>query len=192
MELQSALALALGSHAGHAGIVITWMRRGATAEMEPIIEEITAGMPSTHDLMRILVRLLAALAVGGLIGFQRERVGKAAGLRTHMLVSLGTTLLVVCSLESGMDAQAASRVIQGLVTGIGFLGAGAIMKIQEEQEIRGLTTAAGIWMTAAASVAIGLGQIGIGLIGAVIAWVVLGFLHRISPQPKAGPPHGNG
>jgi putative Mg2+ transporter-C (MgtC) family protein len=160
--------------------------------MELIVEEFMATMPSIRELVRMVMRLLAALAVGALIGYQREKMGKAAGFRTHMLVSMGTTLLVISALEFGMGSDGVSRVIQGLVTGIGFLGAGAIMKIREEKEIRGLTTAAGIWMTAAASVAIGLGQVGIGVIAGLLAWIVLGALHRIEPERKAGPSHGNG
>src|SRR5690606_7289810 len=117
---------------------------------------------------------------------------KAAGLRTHMLVSMGTALFVISGLEAGMEQDAISRVIQGLVTGIGFLGAGTIMKIREQKEIRGLTTAAGIWMTAATSATIGLGQIGTGLLAGAFAWIVLAILHRFEPEPKAGPPHGNG
>jgi len=142
-------------------------------------------MPDLRELVRVLVRLLAALAVGALIGYEREKRGKAAGLRTHMLVSMGTTLFVVASIEGGMQEDATSRVIQGIVTGVGFLGAGVIMKIHESRQIRGLTTAAGIWMTAAASVAIGLGQIGLGLIAAGLAWVVLAIMDRFEPEPKA-------
>ena len=142
-------------------------------------------MPDLRELVRVLVRLLAALAVGALIGYEREKRGKAAGLRTHMLVSMGTTLFVVATIEGGMQEDATSRVIQGIVTGIGFLGAGVIMKIHESRQIRGLTTAAGIWMTAAASVAIGLGQIGLGLIAAGMAWVVLAIMDRFEPEPKA-------
>jgi putative Mg2+ transporter-C (MgtC) family protein len=160
--------------------------------MDLIVEEFIATMPDVRELVRFMMRLLAALAVGALIGYQREKMGKAAGLRTHMLVSMGTTLMVISALQFGMGNDGVSRVIQGLVTGIGFLGAGAIMKIREEKEIRGLTTAAGIWMTAAASVAIGLGQIGIGLLAGILAWIVLGALHRLEPEQKAGPPHGNG
>jgi putative Mg2+ transporter-C (MgtC) family protein len=160
--------------------------------MELILEDLRNALPSQSELVRVIVRLLAALALGALVGYQRERMGKAAGLRTHMLVSMGTALLVISATESGMGSDAVSRVVQGLVTGIGFLGAGAIMKIREEKEIRGLTTAAGIWMTAAASVAIGLGQIVIGLIAGVLAWIVLGVLHRVEPEPKGGPHHGNG
>jgi putative Mg2+ transporter-C (MgtC) family protein len=109
-----------------------------------------------------------------------------------MLVAMGSALFVICALAFGMGEDALSRVIQGLVTGIGFLGAGAILKIQEDKEIRGLTTAAGIWMTAAASIAIGLGQIVIGLTAGVLAWIVLAILNRFEPKAKAGPPHGNG
>jgi len=160
--------------------------------MDLIRDEFMAAMPEARQLVQMLMRLLAALAVGALIGYQRERMGKAAGFRTHMLVSMGTTLLVISTLEFGMGNDAVSRVIQGLITGIGFLGAGAIMKIREEKAIRGLTTAAGIWMTAAASVAIGLGQIGFGVIAGVLAWIVLGVLHGVAPENRAGPPHGNG
>jgi putative Mg2+ transporter-C (MgtC) family protein len=159
--------------------------------MDLILDELTA-MPEPQQLARIVVRMLAALALGALIGYQRERSGKAAGLRTHLLVSLGTTLFVVAALEFGMEDDAMSRVIQGLVTGIGFLGAGSIMKIREEREIRGLTTAAGIWMTAAASVAIGLGQILLGLMAGILAWIVLAVLSRFEPAPRDGPGHGNG
>lgn len=145
--------------------------------MEVILREL-GGLPDLDTFARFLIRLLAALALGALIGYQRERSGKAAGLRTHMLVAMGTTLFVVAALESGMGDDAMSRVIQGLVTGIGFLGAGSILKIHEEKEIHGLTTAAGIWMTAAASVAIGLGQIVTGLIAGVLAWMVLAVISR--------------
>jgi putative Mg2+ transporter-C (MgtC) family protein len=152
--------------------------------MDLILQELSATMPSLHELVRVIVRLVAALVVGAVIGYDRERVGKAAGLRTHMLVSMGTALFVITVLEIGMGDDAVSRVIQGLVTGIGFVGAGVIMKVQEEREIRGLTTAAGVWMTAAASVAIGLGQIGVGIIAALLAWVVLAALKKLEVRMK--------
>jgi putative Mg2+ transporter-C (MgtC) family protein len=159
--------------------------------MDLILQELGASMPSMHEMVRVIVRLLAALAVGALIGYDRERVGKAAGLRTHMLVSMGTALFVISALEFGMREDAVSRVIQGLVTGIGFLGAGVIMKIHEEREIRGLTTAAGVWMTAAASIAIGLGQIGIGVTAALLAWTVLAALSKLDVPAKPIAPNGN-
>jgi putative Mg2+ transporter-C (MgtC) family protein len=158
--------------------------------METILLEL--GLPEPRELLRVFVRLLAALALGALIGYQRERTGKAAGLRTHMLVSLGTTLFVVATLQWGMQEDAMSRVIQGLVTGIGFLGAGTILKISEDKEIHGLTTAAGVWMTAAASVAIGLGQIAVGLAAGLMAWMVLAVLRRFEPVQKQGSHGGTG
>lgn len=153
--------------------------------MELILREF-GGLPDAGTIVRILIRLLAALALGALIGYQRERSGKAAGLRTHMLVALGTTLFVVAGLESGMQDDAMSRVIQGLITGIGFLGAGSILKVQEDKVIHGLTTAAGIWMTAAASVAIGLGQILTGMIAGVLAWIVLAVVARFERRAMSG------
>lgn len=160
--------------------------------MDLTLHDFTGTLPSLSELVRVGVRLLAALAVGALIGYQRERMGKAAGLRTHMLVALGTTLFVVAGTEVDMQSDAMSRVIQGLVTGIGFLGAGSILKNAANREIHGLTTAAGVWMTAAASVAIGLGHIVIALLASVLAWIVLAVLHEIEPKNVQGPDHGNG
>jgi len=159
--------------------------------MDLILQEFGATLPSLHELVRVLVRLLAALAVGALIGYDRERVGKSAGLRTHMLVSMGTALFVISALEFGMAEDAVSRVIQGVITGIGFLGAGVILKVHEEREIRGLTTSAGIWMTAAASVAISLGQIGVGVIAALLAWVVLTALKKLEVRTRPAAPHND-
>jgi putative Mg2+ transporter-C (MgtC) family protein len=157
--------------------------------MDLILQELSATLPSLPELVRVFVRLLAALAVGALVGYDRERVGKSAGLRTHMLVSLGTALFVISALEFDMAEDAVSRVIQGVITGIGFLGAGVILKVQAEREIRGLTTSAGIWMTAAASVAIGLGQIGVGVIAALLAWVVLTALKKLEVRTRPTAPH---
>src|SRR5205085_6243353 len=107
--------------------------------------------------MRVAVRLLVAVLIGGVVGFEREREGKAAGIRTHMLVSLGAALLTLACLEAGFKSADMSRVVQGLVTGIGFLGAGTILKTNDEHHIRGLTTAASIWMTMSLGVAVALG-----------------------------------
>ncbi len=119
------------------------------------------------------------MLLGAVIGYQRERAGKAAGLRTHMLVSMGSALFVLAGAAADMSMEGLSRVIQGLATGIGFIGAGAILKLRAKREIEGLTTAAGIWMTAAAGVAAGLGRIGLAIASVVLTWLVLtavGFL----------------
>jgi putative Mg2+ transporter-C (MgtC) family protein len=90
-----------------------------------------------------------------------------------MLVSLGTALVVLACAGMGMQYDAQSRVIQGIVTGIGFIGAGSILKLSQEREIQGLTTAAGLWMTAAIGIACGAGTIGIAIIAALLTVIVL-------------------
>src|SRR5690606_21834237 len=98
------------------------------------------------QLTQVVVRLLLAAFLGGLLGLQRERHGKAAGVRTHMLVAASSALAVLVPVQSGFDAEAMSRVLQGVLAGIGFLCAGTILKLPAEEHVRGLTTAAGIWM----------------------------------------------
>jgi len=150
--------------------------------MSLLVDELSASLPDAAEAVRVTLRLFAALLAGGIIGFQREASGKAAGLRTHMLVCAGTALFVLAALEIGMEQDALSRVIQGLATGIGFLGAGAILKVESSHQIKGLTTAAGIWMTAALGVTIGLGRLGTAAIGTVLAWVVLAVLVKLDKR----------
>jgi putative Mg2+ transporter-C (MgtC) family protein len=142
-------------------------------------DELTRALPDVAQLARVTVRLLAALIIGTAIGLQRELTHKPAGLRTHMLVALGTALFIVGACEAGMTTDALSRVVQGLATGIGFLGGGAILKLATEREIHGLTTAAGIWMTAAASAAAALGQVAVALIGTLFGLVILALFRSI-------------
>jgi putative Mg2+ transporter-C (MgtC) family protein len=145
-------------------------------------ENVIGKMPDGVDVLRIGVRLLTAIFVGGCIGLQREVTHHAAGLRTHILVALGSAMFVIAGSQSGMTSGDVSRIIQGIVTGIGFLGGGAILKLTTEHEIRGLTTAAGIWMTAAASVAAGLGRIITSLIALLFTMVVLGVLIKFEKR----------
>ena len=146
------------------------------------VDEIVRALPDTHQIVRVSIRLLAALFIGTAIGLQRELTHKPAGLRTHMLVALGSALFVVGAVESGMHSDPLSRVVQGLATGVGFLGAGAIMKLTNEREIHGLTTAGGIWMTAAASAAAGLGQIAVAIIGTVFGLLILVVFRRLEER----------
>lgn len=129
-------------------------------------------------MTHILVRLLVAVLLGGLLGYERERSGKAAGLRTHILIAAGSAFFIMIPQIEGMAIGDLSRIIQGIATGIGFLGAGAILKLAERQEIRGLTTAADIWLTTAVGVAVGLGRLGSATLGAVIAYLVLDLFRR--------------
>jgi putative Mg2+ transporter-C (MgtC) family protein len=147
--------------------------------MNVVWEELAAGFPEAEAMARITVRLIVAMIFGAVIGIQRERAGKPAGLRTHMLVALGAAVFVIASGEFGMNPDSISRVIQGLVTGIGFLGAGAILKLYERRAVEGLTTAAGIWMTAALGVAVGLGRFGLALVATLLAWMTLSLVRQM-------------
>jgi putative Mg2+ transporter-C (MgtC) family protein len=141
--------------------------------MEVLWDEFTVGLDSWRQFAHMLIRMVAAILLGFLVGIQRERVGKPAGARTHMLVSLGTAVVVLSCVGMGMQFDAQSRVIQGIVTGIGFIGAGSILKLNQEREIQGLTTAAGLWMTAAIGIACGGGAIGIAVMAAILTVIVL-------------------
>lgn len=127
----------------------------------------------------IALRLGLAVLLGGAIGYERERRGKDAGLRTHMLVSLGAAIFVLVPVTSGMQAPEVSRVIQGLVAGIGFLGAGAILKQEKSHEIRGLTTAASIWVAAAIGVSAGYGREATAVASTLAALFVLTLISRL-------------
>ncbi|MEC3768350.1 MULTISPECIES: MgtC/SapB family protein [Cupriavidus] len=137
-----------------------------------------ADVPDAAEATRILVRLFMAVLLGGVIGYERESSGKAAGLRTHMLVALGSALFVLVPLQAGVPLADMSRVLQGLIAGIGFLGAGAILKQNDEAHIKGLTTAASIWMVAAIGVAAGLGRDTTAVIATVFTLVILQILQR--------------
>jgi putative Mg2+ transporter-C (MgtC) family protein len=147
--------------------------------MDMLLEEIISGLPDSKQTASLVARLVTAMILGAVIGAQRESSGKPAGLRTHMLVAMGGALFVLAPLETGMELDGMSRVIQGIVTGIGFIGGGAILKLQEQRAIEGLTTAAGIWITAAVGIAAGLGRLGLAVAGTILAWITLSLIGRI-------------
>ena len=126
--------------------------------MQTLLDELSLGLPDAVEAIRVILRLLVAMLLGAVVGYEREQTRKAAGLRTHVLVSLGSALFVLAPLQAGMPTADVSRIVQGVAAGIGFIGAGAILKLTAEREIKGLTTAASIWMTAAAGIAAGLGE----------------------------------
>ena len=131
------------------------------------------------DATRVSSRLLIASLLGGLLGYERELKRKAAGLRTHMLVALGAALFVLVPVQVGMSPEDISRVIQGLVTGIGFLGAGTILKGNSAEDVKGLTTAAGIWLTAAIGVAVGLGHEATAVLSTLLALAIFVLMPRL-------------
>ncbi len=133
-------------------------------------------LSDVEDATRITLRLFLAGLLGAALGYERESQGKAAGLRTHMLVALGAALFVIApGLAWSMD-DAMSRVIQGIITGIGFICAGTIIKGNDTGDVRGLTTAAGLWLTAAMGVAVGLGNEATAVLSTLIALFVLHVL----------------
>lgn len=142
-------------------------------------------LPDVGTTTLIVARLLTATILGGLVGMERERTGHPAGLRTHILVSIGSALFVLAPLLAGIETEAVTRVMQGIVQGIGFLGAGAILKQVNGDRVEGLTSAAGIWMTAAIGMAAGMGQEVIAVAATGFALVVIALLPRlVSPRPR--------
>ncbi|PKO66358.1 MAG: methyltransferase [Betaproteobacteria bacterium HGW-Betaproteobacteria-16] len=132
-----------------------------------------------EQVTRVTARMAVALLLGAVIGWDRERRDADAGLRTHMLVSLGAALFVMVPAESGMGSDELSRVIQGIVSGIGFLGAGAVLKMGSEGRIHGLTTAATVWATAAVGMSAGLGREGTAVLATAFILLVLVWLRRL-------------
>ncbi|MDX1930278.1 MAG: MgtC/SapB family protein [Pirellulaceae bacterium] len=145
-------------------------------------------LPDAAEAIRMSVRLIIAAVLGGLLGYNRERAGKSAGLRTHMLVALGAALFVLIPEQAGQSATDISHVIQGVVAGVGFLGAGSIVKKSSEEDVDGLTTAAGIWLTAAVGIAAGLGREASATLGAVLAFLILSMLTHLSHYAKRNTP----
>ena len=132
----------------------------------------------------VIARTLAALVAGGAIGLERSYHGRAAGLRTYALVSFGSALLVAAAqyelFARGDAGDGVTRVIQGIVTGIGFLGAGVIVK--EGFTVRGLTTAASVWVASAIGVVLGAGSYWTGLEACAVTLVALAFLRRLEDR----------
>ena len=155
------------------------MGSGMWQEVGQTIASEFSDLPDAAQVTRILLRLTLAAVLGGLLGIEREQKGKAAGVRTHMLVAMGAALFVLLSQQSGMEDDAVSRVVQGIIAGIGFLGAGTILKGDDEDKVRGLTTAAGIWLTAAIGVAAGMGRESTAVLSTLLALAVFALMPRL-------------
>ncbi|MEH2059397.1 MAG: MgtC/SapB family protein [Nostoc sp.] len=144
---------------------------------------------TTNDWLNISFRLCIALLIGAMIGLERQISRKPAGLRTHILVSFGSAVFTLIIMQTGglkASPDALSRVIQGIATGVGFIGAGEIVRqsSQESQqlEIHGLTSAAAIWVSSALGIAAGCGLWQLGLIGAFLAFLVLNVFKRLEKR----------
>ena len=146
--------------------------------------EITSLAPVTE--WELIVRLGVALLVGAILGLEREVKGKPAGLRTYMLVSFGTALFMVIPIQLGVvkqDGEAFSRVIQGITAGIGFIGGGTILQRTRtrtnDEAVKGLTSAAAIWVTAALGVASACGLWKLALVGAGVCLLILLVVKKV-------------
>lgn len=160
-------------------------------EITEVVVAEFSDVPDLTQFVRITVRLLLASVLGFILGFEREQQGKAAGVRTHMLVAIGSAMFVLVPQQTGIEPADMSRVIQGLVAGVGFLCAGTILKHGAgEQQVQGLTTAAGLWMTAAIGMACGLGREATAVLSALLALAVLQLVPRLvsGVERIVGPP----
>lgn len=152
----------------------TWQEIWQTLQRE------FSDLPSSAEWVKVLLRLFVAAILSGLLGLEREAQGKSAGMRTHMLVGIGSALFVLIPQQLGVEQADMTRVLQGVVAGIGFLGAGTIIKSESEQSVHGLTTAAGIWLTAAIGIAAGMGRETSAILSTAFALVILSVVPRIT------------
>lgn len=142
-------------------------------------------IPNIAQATKVVLRLLIASLLGGLIGYERELRGKSAGLRTHMLVALGAALFILVPQQAGASSQDVSRILQGLIAGVGFLGAGAIMIGQQKENETGLTTAASVWITAAIGITVGIGFETTAVLSTFISLVILALIPKIVSKPNS-------
>ena len=119
----------------------------------------------------MVLQLCLALVLAGVIGYEREKYSKPAGLRTHMLIAIGCTILTIISYTAFPDPTDNSRLAAAIITGIGFIGAGTV--IQTRERIVGLTSAASIWLTAAISLAVGTRNYVLAIAGTILGYLVL-------------------
>lgn len=136
------------------------------------------------QITKVVLRLITASVLGGLLGYEREIKGKSAGLRTHMLVALGAAIFIILPQQAGVSPEEVTRVLQGLIAGVGFLGAGAIMIGQQKENETGLTTAASIWITAAIGVTVGMGYEATAVLSTLITLGILALLPRYLKRLK--------
>ncbi len=157
--------------------------------MENILAAFTEGLG-----IEVLVRMGLAIVLGGMIGLEREHRGRAAGLRTMIIVCLGSTIIMIVSTELPMQFYSGpgeavvrvdpGRIAAGIVTGIGFLGACVVLKLGDIE--RGVTTAACIWFVAALGIAIGQGHYVLSVLATALALIVLGALHYLELRFRSG------
>jgi putative Mg2+ transporter-C (MgtC) family protein len=141
-------------------------------------------IPDVETVTKITVRILIAAVLGGILGYERERKSKSAGIRTHILVAVGAAIFIIGPTQAGMSLGDLSRVIQGIIQGIGFLGAGAIIIGTTTRQTQGLTTAASIWIAAAIGIAAGLGMDATAVLTMIIVLFVLSVVPLLTKSTQ--------
>lgn len=148
---------------------------------------------SPDDWLTISTRLALAALAGGVVGLNRDRIKRPAGLRTYMTVSVGSALFVMLTLQAGVDfnaTNALSRTVQGITTGVGFIGAGLIFQRNRgsgpDQQVKGLTSAAALWLTASLGTAAGCGLWPTTLVGTFLSLLILSGMKRVKDAPAYG------
>jgi putative Mg2+ transporter-C (MgtC) family protein len=166
--------------------------------MSGLWAEVFHDLADEELLLRAAVRLPVAVVLGAVIGLERQAEGKPTSARMHMIVALGAALFTLTGTAGGISSG--SRVMQGVVTGIGFLGGGVILRELEQHRVRGLTTAASVWLTAAVGMSIGAGYLWPAVLAVVLGWLILSFIRHdpnhllvVRPPPRTcEPPPGEG
>lgn len=134
--------------------------------------------------LNVVIPILAAALLGAIVGWEREALRKTAGLRTNMIVSVGAATFTLLALRSVDGSGDPSRIVQGIATGIGFLGAGAI--VRDGGEVTGVTTAAGIWLVGAVGASCGAGYYDIAVVAVLIGVMILALLQGLSDRISGG------
>lgn len=133
------------------------------------------------------IRLLIAVVLGGVLGVERQIHGRWAGVRTHMMVALGAAIYTIAAITTAPDdPNEVTRVIQGIAAGIGFLGAGTILKLSTEIEVKGLTTASSIWLAAALGTVAGMGEYALAISSGLMSVLVLAILRPLTKAVGKG------
>jgi putative Mg2+ transporter-C (MgtC) family protein len=139
-----------------------------------------------------ICRLGVAALIGGMLGCERQLHGHWAGLRTHMMVAAGSAMFVMAGMRlAGNQPADVSRIVQGIASGIGFLGAGTILKLGDRMEIKGLTTASSIWLAAGLGVAAGAAEYTLAVAATCVSLTVLVLLHPLDKLLNRRYPRGN-
>ncbi|MEX1250402.1 MAG: MgtC/SapB family protein [Hyphomonas sp.] len=133
-------------------------------------------IPDVATVTKITIRISVAALLGGILGYERERKARGAGVRTHMLVAVGAAIFVIGPTQAGMSVGDLSRIIQGIIQGIGFLGAGAIILGTATRQVQGLTTAASVWAAAGIGISAGLGLEATAVLATVVVLFVLAIV----------------